>query len=120
MLDIFHKLPGAAKKFLETQGRPGPDPGPCYHPLVCSLLKLTLQPGYGLMVHVAACRRRPARHCGAHDRPRRVTAQAAWGSRPLQAMVPVPAAPRPLPESLSSREVGDVWAAESVRALLEA
>ena len=100
MLDIFHKLPPQAKKFLETQGEGAPSCLLTVPGLACTAATTSF-----VTAPVARVCRGAAGHCGAHDWPRRVAAQAAWGGGALQVMVTVSATPDPLLKSVSHREV---------------
>ena len=105
MLDIFHKLPSQAKKFLETHGERR-------HCAAQGFFGLTSwwDVVIGRRCCVSALRgaalcRRATRHSGADDRPRGVTAQASRLGHPLQAMVPISASAHPFLEPLPRREV---------------
>lgn len=103
MLDIFHKLPGAAKKFLETQGEV---------PLMQELQMFVCSPTHFTVVTLLRCYehyRRTAGHSCAHHWPGGVAAQAARGRDPIQTVVTVPVTADSLSEPLPGGEVRAVW-----------
>jgi hypothetical protein len=103
MLDIFHKLPSQARKFLETHGNAMLEAifvKQCSCDDICGLPRMPLR-----TIATCSCRRQ-AWTRGTDNWVRRGIAKASWLCCPLQTVVPISATPRALFESLSNRQCG--------------